>query len=54
MKNSKKIIAVLVAVLLAVVGVFAACSKTDDGKDDEKAMKRYEYSVEVAKKLIEE
>ncbi|MBQ9517114.1 MAG: BMP family ABC transporter substrate-binding protein [Eubacterium sp.] len=39
MKNSKKIIAVLVAVLLAVVGVFAACSKTDDGKDDEKAMK---------------
>jgi basic membrane protein A len=37
MKNSKKIVAALVAVILAVVGVFAACSKpADNGGDTEK------------------
>lgn len=37
MKNSKKIVAALVAVILAVVGVFAACSKSaDNGGDTEK------------------
>ncbi|MBE6816445.1 MAG: BMP family ABC transporter substrate-binding protein [Ruminococcaceae bacterium] len=37
MKNSKKVIAVIVAVMLAVVGVFAACSKPADNGDTTKA-----------------
>ena len=38
MKNSKKIVAVIVAVVLAVIGVFAACSKpADNGETTEKA-----------------
>ncbi|MBQ7203309.1 MAG: BMP family ABC transporter substrate-binding protein [Eubacterium sp.] len=37
MKISKKILAVICAVILAVIGVFAACSKTADNGETEKA-----------------
>ena len=39
MKNSKKLVAVILAVVLAVVGIFVACSKTttDNGEDTTKA-----------------
>ena len=35
MKNSKKIIAIIVAVVLAVAGIFVACSKPAEDKGDE-------------------
>jgi basic membrane protein A len=35
MKNAKKIVVILLAVVLAVAGVFVACSKKDDTKKDD-------------------